>query len=213
MLKANKKTLIITSIVTILPILIGVFLWDRLPDMMATHFGTDNMANGYSSKAFAVFGIPLICLAVLWIGALVVAHDPRKQNITPKMFTLGLWIAPVISLVVAAAMYSINLGYAVNTTYVGGLFMGVLLIVIGNYAPKARQNYTIGIKLPWTLANEENWNRTHRLAGYLWIISGILMVVLTLCKVLQPGWMIAIFAVIILVPFVYSFWLHVSKSL
>ena len=213
MLKENKKTLIITSIVTILPILIGVFFWDRLPDMMATHFGTDNMANGYSSKAFAVFGIPLICLAVLWIGAFVVAYDPRKQNITPKMFTLGLWIAPIISLIVAAAMYSINLGYAVNTTYVGGLFMGVLLIVIGNYAPKARQNYTIGIKLPWTLANEENWNKTHRLAGYLWIISGILLVVLTLCKVLQPGWMIAIFAVIILVPFVYSFWLHVSKSL
>ena len=213
MLKENKKTLIITSIVTILPILIGVFFWDRLPDMMATHFGTNNMANGYSSKAFAVFGIPLICLAVLWIGAFVVAYDPRKQNITPKMFTLGLWIAPIISLIVAAAMYSINLGYAVNTTYVGGLFMGVLLIVIGNYAPKARQNYTIGIKLPWTLANEENWNKTHRLAGYLWIISGILLVVLTLCKVLQPGWMIAIFAVIILVPFVYSFWLHVSKSL
>ena len=165
MLKANKKTLIITSIATILPIVIGVFLWNRLPDMMATHFGTDNMANGYSSKVFAVFGIPLICLALLWVGALIIAHDPRRQNITPKMFTLGLWIAPIISLVVAATMYTINLGYPLNTSYVGELFVSVLLIVIGNYMPKARQNYTIGIRLPWTLANEENWNRTHRLAG------------------------------------------------
>jgi uncharacterized membrane protein len=76
-------------------------------------------------------------------------------------------------------MYPLNLGYPVNTTYVGELFVGMILIVIGNYMPKARQNYTIGIRLPWTLANEENWNRTHRIAGYLWLISGILVVALT----------------------------------
>ena len=213
MLKANRRTLIITSIVTILPILIGVVFWDRLPDVMATHFGTNNMANGFSSKAFAVFGIQLICLAVLWAGPLVITHDPRHRNITPKMFTLGLWIAPIISLVVAATMYPLNLGYPVNTTYVGELFVGMLLIIIGNYMPKARQNYTIGIRLPWTLANEENWNRTHRIAGYLWLISGILVVALTLCKVLNPGWMIVIIAVIVIVPFFYSFWLHVRKAL
>ena len=71
MLKANRKTLIITSIVTILPVLIGVIYWNRLPNVMATHFGTDNAANGFSSKAVAVFGIPAFLLAVLWIGALV----------------------------------------------------------------------------------------------------------------------------------------------
>lgn len=213
MLKTNKKTLIITSVITVLPMLIGVFFWNRLPDMMATHFGSNNMANGFSSKPFAVFGIPLICLAVLWVGAFVTAHDPRKQNITPKMFTLCLWIAPIISLVVAGTMYPINLGYSVNPAYVGELFVSVILIVIGNYMPKARQNYTIGIKLPWTLANEENWNRTHRLAGYLWMICGILMVVLTLCKALQPGWMIAAIAIIVIIPFLYSFWLHTGKSL
>ena len=64
MLKENKRTLIITSIVTILPILIGVFLWNRLPDVMATHFGINNEANGFSSKVFAVFGLPLLLLAL-----------------------------------------------------------------------------------------------------------------------------------------------------
>ena len=65
MLKANRKTLVITSIVTILPMLIGIMCWNRLPDMMATHFGINNEANGFSSKAFAVFGIPAFLLAVL----------------------------------------------------------------------------------------------------------------------------------------------------
>ena len=213
MLKANKKTLIIASIVTILPILIGVYFWNRLPDVMATHFGTDNQANGFSSKAVAVFGIPLLCLAILWGGAAVTANDPRKQNISPKMFTLALWIAPIVSLVGAAAIYPVNLGYAVDISFIGALFVGFLLIFIGNYMPKARQNYTIGIKLPWTLANEENWNQTHRFAGYLWIICGILMLVLTLFRILNPGWITVFLAVIVLIPFGYSFWLHSAKNL
>ena len=92
MIKANKNTLLITSIVTMLPVLAGVLLWNRLPDMMATHFGADNQADGLSSKAFAVFGIPLIGLVILWVAAFVTAHDPKKQHISPKMFSLVLWI-------------------------------------------------------------------------------------------------------------------------
>ncbi len=213
MLKENKKTLIIASIVTLLPVLIGICCWSRLPDTIATHFGTNNQADGFSSKPVAVFGLPLLCLAVLWAGAVVTANDPRKQNISPKMFTLGLWIAPIVSLIAAAVMYPVNLGYAVDISYVGGLAMGLLLIFVGNYAPKARQNYTIGIKLPWTLANEENWNRTHRFAGYLWIVCGILLVVLSLFRVQQPSLMIALIAVTVLLPFGYSFWLHAAKGL
>ena len=213
MLKENKKTLIIASIVTLLPVLIGICFWSRLPDTIATHFGTNNQADGFSSKPVAVFGLPLLCLAVLWAGAVVTANDPRKQNISPKMFTLGLWIAPIVSLIAAAVMYPVNLGYAVDISYVGGLAMGLLLIIVGNYAPKARQNYTIGIKLPWTLANEENWNRTHRFAGYLWIVCGILLVGLSLFRVQQPSLMIALIAVTVLLPFGYSFWLHAAKGL
>ena len=213
MLKENKKTLIIASIVTLIPVLIGICFWSRLPDTIATHFGTDNQADGFSSKPVAVFGLPLLCLAVLWAGAVVTANDPRKQNISPKMFTLGLWIAPIVSLIAAAVMYPVNLGYAVDISYVGGLAIGLLLIIVGNYAPKARQNYTIGIKLPWTLANEENWNRTHRFAGYLWIVCGILLVVLSLFRVQQPSLMIALIAVTVLLPFGYSFWLHAAKGL
>ena len=85
MLKANRKTLIITSIVTILPMLIGIIYWNRLPDVMATHFGFNNEANGFSSKAFAVFGLPVILLAVLLVGAFITSHDPKKQNISAKI--------------------------------------------------------------------------------------------------------------------------------
>lgn len=213
MLKDNKKTLIITSILTILPILIGVFFWNRLPDVMATHFGANNEANGFTSKAFAVFGLPLILLAAEWFGALVTSHDPKKQNISPKMFAFVLWIVPVVSLIGAATIYPYNLGYQIDITFIAELLLGVIFIVVGNYLPKARQNYTIGIKIPWTLANEENWNRTHRLAGYLWVIGGILMVIAALTGIAKTQWMIAVFFVLAIVPYVYSYWLHVKQNL
>ena len=213
MMKANKKTLIITSIVTILPVLIGIICWNRLPDVMATHFGFNNEANGFSSKAFAVFGLPLILLAVLWVGAFVTAHDPKRQNISPKMFSLMLWIAPVISLVAATTIYPVNLGYELDIAFFSELLVGLMFIIIGNYLPKARQNYTIGIKIPWTLANEENWNRTHRLAGYLWMICGILMILISLTRFVPAEWLVGIFLIMVLVPCIYSFWLHAEKTL
>ena len=213
MLKANRKTLIITSIVTILPMLIGILCWNRLPDVMATHFGINNEANGFSSKAIAVFGVPVFLLAVLWLGAFATSHDPKKQNISQKMFSLVLWIAPVISLTAAAMMYPINLGYELDITFFSGLLLGLMFIIIGNYLPKARQNYTIGIKIPWTLANEENWNRTHRLAGYLWMVCGILMVLISVMRLGQAQWLVGIILIMVLVPCIYSYWLHAKKGL
>ncbi len=213
MLKANKKTLILTSVITLLPILVGLYFWKQLPDRMATHFGTNNVADGFTGKAFAVFGMPLILLAVQWFAAVVTSNDPKKQNISPKLFTLVLWIIPAVSLFTAFLTYSYSLGYRMDIGLVCMLLLSVLLIVIGNYMPKARQSYTVGIRLPWTLANEENWNRTHRLAGWLWIAAGFALLVLTLFRVFSLVALIAVSVVIILIPTLYSFWLHVAKGL
>ena len=126
MLKANKKTLIIASIVTIMPLFIGLLFWNRLPDVMATHFGMDNEANGWSSKVFAVFGLPLFLVAMEWIMAAVTSQDPRRQNISPKLFTLILWIIPVVSIVCGAAIYTYNLGMRTDTSFFAMIFMEVM---------------------------------------------------------------------------------------
>lgn len=127
MLKENKRTWIITNIVVVLPVLIGVIFWNRLPDVMATHFGMNNAANGFSNKAMAVFGLPAFLLVVHWLCAFAIARDPKKQNISAKMYRLVLWIAPVISLVVAAVMYPMNLGYQMDITFYMVLFVGAFL--------------------------------------------------------------------------------------
>ena len=212
MLKANKRTLIITSIITILPIFVGLYFWKELPDVMATHFGTNNEADGFSSKAFAVFGLPLFLLAIHWFAAIVTTHDPKRRNISPKMFTLVLWIVPVISLFVATGTYLYNLGRQVNLSYIAMLFIGAVFVVIGNYLPKARQNYTIGIRIPWTLADETNWNRTHRMAGLLWMVTGLLIIILTLGGFAKASWMIAILLIVVFLPVLYSFVLYKKQK-
>ena len=212
MLKKKKKTLILTSIVTLLPILIGLVLWKKLPDTMATHFDLSNEANGFSSKPFAVFGLPLFCLVMLWICAIVTSSDPKKQNISPKVFTLVLWIVPVVSVFCAAMIYPYNLGYMWDMTFFAELFMGLLFIIVGNYLPKSRRNYTVGIKIPWTLANDENWNRTHRMAGFLWVICGIVFLVFALCGFRNYILLFVSIFVVTIVPCIYSYWLHVRKG-
>ena len=212
MLKANKKTLVLASIVTVLPVLAGLLLWDRLPDEMAIHFGLGG-ADGYSGKAAAVFGLPLLLLAVEWALALILSKDPKKQNISPKLAAMSLWLVPLVSLACAAAVYAHNLGYRTDAAFAAALLVGVLLIIIGNYLPKARQNFTVGVKLPWTLANEENWNRTHRLAGFLWVAGGILAVVIALVGLASVKRILMLFLVLALAPAVYSFWLHARRGL
>ncbi len=213
MLKENRRTLIITSIMTIIPAVIGVLLWDRLPDVMATHFGLNNQPDGFTAKAFAVFGIPAIMLALLWAGAFITAHDPKRQNISSKLFSLVLWIIPVISILMAAILYPYNLGYKMDMMFIMGIVLGLMFVITGNYMPKTRRNYTIGIKVPWTLADEDNWNRTHRLAGFIWTAGGLAILALTFIGIDDLAFIILpMTAVMAIIPVVYSFVIYLKKK-
>lgn len=101
--KENKVLIIITMILTLLPMVTGLILWNRLPDQIATHFASDGTPNGYSSKAFAVFLIPGVLLLV---HLCMVFYDKIKnQVISPKLYKVLIFIAPVVSNIVGAAIY------------------------------------------------------------------------------------------------------------
>ena len=114
MWKRNKGVLIITTLIAALPILVGLILWNQLPDQMATHFNIAGEADGWSGKAFAVIGLPMILVGVHLICALATLADPKKQNISDKMFRLVLWICPVLSIFVNGGVYLYSLGFPVD---------------------------------------------------------------------------------------------------
>ncbi len=206
MLKKHLKTLIITSLLTLTPIIFGIIYWNVLPEEIATHFGSDGAADGFSSKAFVVFGMPFIMLGFHLFCFFATNLDPKKKNISDTMMKLVLWIIPCITILVTTLSYSHALGKAVKAGSWITLFMGVISILIGNYLPKCKQSYTMGIKLPWTLSSEENWNRTHRLAGKLWVGAGALMMLTAYFG--NVFVMLAIVLLMVIAPTVYSFVLY-----
>ena len=203
MIKKHLKSLIIATLILLLPVLAGVILWDQLPAQMPTHFNAAGEVDGWSSKAFAVFGLPMILVAAEWLCMVGTSMDPKKKGHPEKVVKLVLWIIPVLSIVMHVITYAVALGREVRVEVIMPLLMGVIFIIIGNYLPKCRQNYTIGIKIPWTLVSEENWNRTHRMAGKLWVAGGIA----TLLTAFLGGFAIFIGIVVLMafVPFIYSY--------
>jgi uncharacterized membrane protein len=99
-----------------------------------------------------------------------------------------------------------------DISFMMGIPLGIMFVAIGNYLPKTRQNLTMGIKVPWTLANEKNWNLTHRFGGYLWIGGGVAMIILTLTGGMKSSVLISIPIILALVPCFYSAWLHYVKG-
>ena len=203
MIKRNLKVLIISSILTILPILVGLILWNQLPDQIPTHWNQAGEIDGWSSKPFAVFGLPLIMVAAQWLCVLGTLADPKKANHPDKVLHLVFWIIPVLSVILNALTYATALGKEVRVEVITPVLVGLVLTIIGNYMPKCKQNYTIGIKIPWTLHSEENWNRTHRFAGWLWTFSGI---VIMLSGFFGGAWIfLAVVLLMILAPMIYSY--------
>ena len=207
MLKKSRRFFIITCIVIMLPCLAGYILWNQLPDQMATHFGVGGTANGYSSKVFAVFGMYLFLLAIHVVCAVVTGLDPKGKNISSKIYHLILCICPLVSTWCGIMIYGNAIGYhGLGVDSWANLLMGIILIIIGNYLPKCRQNYTIGIKLPWTLEDEATWDYTHRMAGKWWMIGGVIVILLEFQKVIDPIMAgVGIVLVVTLIPSIASY--------
>ena len=207
MKKINLKLLSLTSILTLLPILVGVILWKDLPASLPSHFGLDGQADGFSSKLEVVFLIPLLMLGLHFFAVVVTSLDPKASHVSPKMKTLVYWLVPFISGLVQLSIYGAAFGLIGNSTRIGLVMVGIVFLVVGNYLPKTKQNYTVGIRLPWTLDSEENWNKTHRLAGRLWVLGGLIILVNGFLSWAVFYVFFGVLLVMVLVPIFYSYWI------
>ncbi len=205
MIKKNKLKLILSSLAIFAPSIFGAIFWNKLPEQMPIHWGADGSPDNFGGKAFVVFGIPLILLAINWLGILVTVKDKRNENQNDKVFGIVTFIMPTISVFVCGLTYFIALGNTLHIFDFVILLLALMFLVIGNYLPKCKQNFTIGIKIKWTLANEENWNATHRFVGKVWFICGLCML---LCVFLPEKFAVWVASVVlvtaVILPYVYS---------
>ena len=205
-MKQRKTLLIVTSLLTLIPLILGLVLWNQLPDPMPVHFGTDGAPDGWGSKTLAVVGVPLLMLAAHLICIGFTLRDPKQQNISDKLLTILFWVVPTISCICGLVMYTFALGLPVDVMLIISVLLGLLFVIMGNYMTKCHQNYTVGIKLPWTLHSTENWNRTHRLSSRLFLAAGVLFWVNILFR--SAALVLVPILVCIVVPILYSYALH-----
>jgi len=177
-MKEHKGKLILSSLLVLLPLAVGLLLWNRLPAQVPMHWNAAGEVDGWGSRLLAVCGMPLFLLAIHWVCLLFTFLDPKNKGQSRKALGLVFWICPAVSLISGTATLSEALGAPLRINTLMLLFIGILLIAVGNYLPKCKQNYTIGIKVMWALEDEENWAATHRFASRLWVGCGVVTLLL-----------------------------------
>ena len=125
-----------------------------------------------------------------------------------KMRKLYAWIVPAFSFIVQGSIYANALGWVKSSPTLVTAFLGIIFIILGNYLPKTHRNHTIGIRTPWTLSDDKNWYKTHRMAGKLWVHWWFAYSWLeSFVQVAMPYVMGVVIAIMIIAPMIYSFFL------
>lgn len=184
------------------------FIYPQLPDKVPSHWNIHGQVDGYSSRFFGAFFEPLLAPFLYLLLVLTPLVDPRKDNYvrfagayaflrwTLLLFMYSLYI---VTLLVA-------LGYAIDTSMFVKAGVALLLTIIGNFMGQFRHNYFVGIKTPWTLANEEVWRRTHRLGGRIWVLCGLGCLALSPVSAAWSAYLyFALILIMAVVPIVYSY--------
>ena len=163
-----KTTSIIALTMIALALLVGIALWDQLPDPMASHWNANDQVDGYMSKFWGVFLLPLMTLGMFVLFMAVPNIDPLKANIAQFRETFNVFILLIIAfmLYIYGLTLAWSLGYQdFNMSTAMLPFMGVLFIAIGFMLRKAKRNFFIGIRTPWTLSSDTVWDKTHQLGS------------------------------------------------
>jgi uncharacterized membrane protein len=208
----NKLLKIITWPLLMAPAVYLALVWNALPDRLPLHFNIKGEADRYGNKTEFLLTIGgLILLAILIYLFLPLIHkiDPKKtagENKT-RLPRLALGIALFLSSITCFVINSAETGNMKMNSKFFAAGLGLFWCLMGNYMYNIKSNYFIGIRLPWTLHDENNWKQTHRLAGKLWFGGGLLIIV---SAFMLPSavviWLLIIVAIItILIPIIYSY--------
>jgi uncharacterized membrane protein len=174
-MKLNRYDLII-PIIAALSFIIGAILYSQMPEQMASHWNGQGVADGFTSRFWGTFLMPIVSLVLAGLLVLVPRIDPRKANI--EKFKGYYYSFAIVIMLFFTYVYILTLvwnkGGRFDMAQLMTPAMGVIFYIAGVMVGRAKRNYFIGIRTPWTLNNEEVWNRTHRLGGVLFKISGVI---------------------------------------
>lgn len=162
------KSLVITSLICLLTIIPGLIFWNDLPESMAIHFDMYNRADNFSSRAFAVFGLPLMMVGLQIFCCVINDINAYKHGRRTKFETVTKWIIPLMTVILQIITLGYNLGWSIDIRKSVAIIIGIMFVVLGNYMPKFDyvKNYNI---------DTQKSRKINRFMGYGMVIMGILI--------------------------------------
>lgn len=203
----NRKQMVLMLLICLIPLIAGIILYPQIPDKIAIHWGSSGEPDGWSSKFVGILVMPIVLTIITLFMPKLLAMDPSNKNMDYKLKNCIIWILPIITFVCSSLTLLSALSKQVRIEIIIPMLVGLMMVVLGNYLPKAKQSYTVGIKLPWTLNDEENWNKTHRLGGFVFVIGGLSIAISSLFECRFMILLISLF-IMLFVPIVYSYLLY-----
>jgi len=210
-MRTNKiSTLLITTVICLIPVIFGLLVFDELPPQIPIHFDAAGNPDNFLSKTLAVFGLPLFMAAINLYAHFRMNNEPKIDHPSSTLRQATKWAAPVVSVIFVPVSLVIAMGAKIPVVMLGTALAGIAIVISGNYLPKNRQNYTLGVKLPWTLHSETNWNKTNRFAGFVWVIGGMIVI----ANAFLSNWWVtlAVIALLVFLPFLYSYLVYKLES-
>ncbi len=172
----TKLTLILASLLIITSIVLGVLVYDQLPEQVASHWNEKGEVDDYMSKFWGTFMMPIISLLMLALFLVIPHIDPLKKNIAEfrEIFNAFIFVMMLFMTYIWAIILAWNLGKTFNMNQAILPALGLLFIFIGYMVGKAKRNWFVGIRTPWTLSSETVWDEVHRIGGTLFMLSGFI---------------------------------------
>ena len=210
-IKFSLKTEAASLIIILIAAAMSVYFYLHSPETIVTHWNFQGEPDGYAGKGFGSFFFPALIAAIYGLMILLPQFDPKREAY--KEFEKPYNIFRLAMVLILSAIYLAtgfyNIGYDINIGVVVAGLIGLLMIVIGNYLGKMKQNWFVGIKTPWTLSSENIWAKTHRLGGFLFIIFGLIIIASPFLPQTIAVSIFACWAAILIVgTFTYSYWLY-----
>ena len=174
--KVDWKTAIITTLVTLLPIGAGLYFYEDLPERMAIHFDINNVADGFAGKNVTLFLLP-IGMGAVQLFTCIMSDRKKEAGYKPKVDYIFKWIIPILSFFVYGLTLAVGLNKSVDIRIVICLILGIMFMIIGNYLPKTRGDYSSSNRPFRQVKSPAVMKKYNRLMGYIFMIVGLLMVV------------------------------------
>lgn len=200
---------IISLLFIVAAFVVAAILYPGLPEQIPTHWNAQGQVDGYMKKPWGALLMPAMALITYVIMKIIPVISPkgfRTDKFSDVIGVLQVTLVGFMSIVaILVLLEARGLNVRINEMIVAGT--GLLFVIIGNYLGKVRKNFFIGIRTPWTLASDEVWNRTHRLGGKLFLLSGVIIWIGALLR-LPLTWTVGVAVGLVLIPVVYSYFLY-----